>query len=172
MEVWFWNENANETDSDFEEEGPNNVDNLDLKPGIEEKMETEQLACTPEVKLKWNREGKKNLCGGYRKESRSSLKRQQKKTQELEIEASKSYNIKDMFQQSNSCNSLNSFSNSLPSEVSLFEIPLGGPPPLSKQQIHKNQRVEALKDLTWLLELVTEQEKKYGNKFLPLSSFY
>lgn len=38
------------------------------------------------------------------------------------------------------------------------ESPRGCPPPLSKPQTDKNQRIEALKDLTRLLELVTEQE--------------
>ena len=32
-ETWFWNESANETDSDSEEEGCNNVDEKDLGDG-------------------------------------------------------------------------------------------------------------------------------------------
>lgn len=54
----------------------------------------------------------------------------------------------------------------------LSEISRGYLPSLSKQQISKNQRPEALKNLTRLLELVIEQEKKYEDRLSPHSNFY
>ena len=54
----------------------------------------------------------------------------------------------------------------------LSDIPRGGPPPVSKQETHRIQRVEALKDLNRLLELVTEQDKKYGSRLSTHSNFY
>lgn len=54
----------------------------------------------------------------------------------------------------------------------LSEVSRGCPPPLSLQQALKNQRVKALEDLTRLLKLVTEQEKKYKEKLSPHGNFY
>ena len=45
-------------------------------------------------------------------------------------------------------------------------------PPPSQQKIHKNQQVEALEDLARLLKLVTEQEKKYGDRLSTDGNFY
>ena len=61
---------------------------------------------------------------------------------------------------------------SVSSVCPLSEIPRGSLPPLSKQQTHRNQQVEALKDITRLLTLVTEQEKKYKDRLSPHSNFY
>ena len=55
---------------------------------------------------------------------------------------------------------------------SLSEILLGGSPTFSKQEIHKQQQIEALEDLTRLLKLVTEQEKKYKDRLFLYSNFY
>ena len=63
-------------------------------------------------------------------------------------------------------------SNSVSSIPSLSQTPCGCLSPLSKQQVDENYRIEALKDLTRLLELVTEQEKKYENRLSPQSNFY
>lgn len=62
-ETWFWNESANETDSDSEEESCNYVDEKDLEEG-QPRMEQ---AVSP--KLKWNRKGEQTLRGGYGKGS-------------------------------------------------------------------------------------------------------
>lgn len=45
-------------------------------------------------------------------------------------------------------------------------------PPFSQQQIEKNQQMKALKNLTRLLNLVIEQEKKYQYKLSLYSNFY
>ena len=54
---------------------------------------------------------------------------------------------------------------------SLFSILCGYSPPFIKQQIHKNQQVEALKELTKLLKLITKQEKEYRDRLSPYSNF-
>lgn len=50
----------------------------------------------------------------------------------------------------------------------LSKILRGCSPPLSKKQIYRNQQVEALENFTRLLKLVTEQEKKYGDRFVDI----
>ena len=98
-EVWFWNESANETDSDSEEEGDGNEDESNTE--IEEPR-TEQavspVVCKKEVK--WNKEGEDRLRGSYGKGSRSTQMRKQRFARELEKEASKTYNIQALWQQS------------------------------------------------------------------------
>ena len=114
-----------------------------------EQSRTERAA-SPEicpVEIKWNMEGENNLRGGYRKGSRSSLKRQKKSAKELEVEALKTYNIEALWQRHNDL-SINSeaissvalveTSESKPSEVGnsiclLSKIPCGSAPSLSKQ---------------------------------------
>lgn len=107
--------------------------------------------------------------------------RYQKSTRELEKVASKTYDIRAPWQWSwdlgivltaNSHVRLERPTEPAPNDhVSsvrpLSEIPKGGSPLLFKQQIYKNQQVEALKDMTSLLTLVTEQEKDYKNKLSP-----
>ncbi len=112
--------------------------------------------------------------------------RQQKSARELEKEASKTYDIRALWQQSkdlgmsSSANSqvgLEQQTESMPinpvsSVCPISKIPRGSLPPLFKQQTHKNQQVETLKDLTRLLTLVTKQEKKYEDRLSPHSNFY
>ena len=172
--IWFWNESANETNSDSEDE--------------EEQSRTEQ-AVSPKpskTEIRWNKEGEQSLRGGYGKGSKRTQMRHNKSARDLEKEASKIYDIQalwqrnqdlDMISKANSQVGLEQSTelqpnNSVSSIPSLSNISRGCSPPLSKQQIHKNQQVEALKDLTRLLKLVTEQEKKYGDRLSPNSNFY
>lgn len=88
------------------------------------------------------------------------------KAQELEKEGSKLYNIRALWQRSqdlgisfaaNSQGGLGQPSKSLPNDnvlstCPLSDVPRGGIPSLSKRQIFTNQQVEALRDLTKLLE--------------------
>ena len=181
-ETWFWNESANETDSDSEEEGCNNVDKKDLG----KKQSRMEQAVDPKVELKWNWKGEQTLCGGYGKGSRSTQMLHNKSARELRKEASQTYNIQalwqrskdlDMISQANSQDELEqskeSQSNAGVSSISpLSQVPRGCLPPPFKQQHSKNYRIEALKDLTRLLELVIEQEKKYKGRLSPHSNFY
>lgn len=61
---------------------------------------------------------------------------------------------------------------SVSSVCPLSGIPRGSLPLLSTQQTHRNQQVEALKDITRLLTLVTEQEKKHEDRLSPHCNFY
>ena len=97
--TWFWNESANETDSDSEDEGSGDVDGEDLEGG---QSKTEQ-AVSPkasQIELKWKKEGEQNLCGGYRKGSKRTQMRHNKSAQDLDTEASKTYNIQALWQRS------------------------------------------------------------------------
>lgn len=53
-----------------------------------------------------------------------------------------------------------------------LQTPCNCLPPLSKQQIDENHRIEALKDLTRPLELVIKQEKNSEDRLSPYSNFY
>ena len=186
-QTWFWNESANESDSDSAEEGDHG-DGDDENLG-EEHSKTEEET-SPEVlkqELKWNKEGECSLRGGYGSGSRSTRKRERKSARELEKEGSKSYNIKALWQRSrelgilsaaNSHDGLGQSPKSLPIDPelpasSLSDVPRGGGSILSKHEISKNQRVLALNNLTKLLESVKAQEKKYGgNRLSPHSNYY
>ena len=92
-ETWFWNESANEIDSDFEEEDCNNVDKKDL----EEKQSRMEQAVSPKIELKWNWKDEQTLHGGYGKGSRSTQILHKKSARELRKEASQIYNIQALW---------------------------------------------------------------------------
>ncbi len=192
--TWFWNESANESNSDSEEEGDHGDDGDDGDNGDDENLgeehsKTEEETSSEVLKqeLKWNKEGERSLRGGYGSGSRSTRKRERKSARELEKEGSKSYNIKALWQRSrelgilsaaNSHDGLGQSPKSLPIDPglpasSLSDVPRGGGSILSKHEISKNQRVSAFNDLTKLLESVKAQEKKYGgNRLSPHSNYY
>ena len=186
--TWFWNESANESDSDSKEEGDNGDDGDDENLGEEySKTEGETSSKVLKQELKWNKEGERSLRGGYGSGSRSSRKRERKSARELEKKGSKSHNIKALWQRSrelgilsaaNSHDGLGQSAKSLPIDPelpasSLSDVPWGGGSFLSKHEISKNQRVSALNDLTKLLESVKAKEKKYGgNRLSPHSNYY
>ena len=138
------------------------------------------------VELKWNRKGGQNLRGGYGKGSRSTQMLYNKSARELREEASKTYNIQALWQRSQDLSMISQANSQVeleqPRELQpndgtssipfLSQIPRRCLPPLSKKQLCKNNRMEALKDLTRLLELVTEQENKYEGRLSPHSNFY
>ena len=78
--TWFWNESANKTDSDTEEERNGNHEN-DLKRD-ESKTKEAASSETHKVEIKWNREREEKLCRGYRKGSRRTQMRKQKSARE------------------------------------------------------------------------------------------
>ena len=123
--------------------------------------------------------------GGYGKRSKSSSQRQRKSARDFEREASQTYNIEALWQRGQNLGLISAansqirpgessqllLNDSVSSAFSLCNIPQGGPSPISKQEAHRIQRVEALKDLNRLLELVTKQDKKYGGRLSPHSNF-
>lgn len=88
-ETWFWHESANESDSDSEEEGYSDVDveesNLEGEQPSHEKstrFEREQPSHEGSARLeseprevRWYKEGRTKLRGGYGKGSRATLTR-------------------------------------------------------------------------------------------------
>ena len=73
--TWYWNESANESCSDTEEEGYSDVEEDETKTGesetkIEESKTQEEA--TLDVSLRWNRDGESSLRGGYGKGLKSS----------------------------------------------------------------------------------------------------
>lgn len=108
--------------------------------------------------------------------------RHQKSARELQKEGSKSYNIQALpWQQSQDLGlttyaqtGLGQSSQSLPNSTvcPLSHIPRGSSVPLPKQQIYREKQIVALKELTRLMELVTEQEKKYRERLSPHSNFF
>lgn len=89
-ETWFWNESANETDSDTEEEEGNNNHENDLEED-ESKIEEAASSEIHKFEIKWNREGEEKLCGVYRKKLRRTQMRKQKSAWELEKKAFQTY---------------------------------------------------------------------------------
>lgn len=104
--TWYWNESANESYSDTEEEGYSDVEEDDeIKTGesetkIEESRTQEEA--TPNVSLRWNRDGESSLRGGYGKGSKSSSQRHRKLARDFKREASQTYNIEALWQRGQS----------------------------------------------------------------------
>lgn len=132
------------------------------------------------VEIKWSRERQDKLHGRYGKRSKRTQIRYQKSAWELEKEAFKTYDIRALWQQSQITNShigLEQLIKSAPNDsvssiCPLFKILQESLPLLFKQQTHRNQQVEALKDMTRLFTLVTEQEKKYEDRLSSYSHLY
>lgn len=102
--VWFWNESANEinSDSDYhersdEEEWDGEPRKLDGK-SEESRTEKETVIETHMGIIKWNKNGENNLQGGYGKGSQATTGRKKKVVKDLEKKASKTYNIKALWQ--------------------------------------------------------------------------
>lgn len=112
--------------------------------------------------------------------------RHNKSARNLKKEALKTYNIQVLWQRSPDLGITSRVNspvwleqsrelppnNSKSSILPLSQISCGCSPPLSQQQIERNQQIEVLKDLTRLFNFVTKQEKKYQYKLPPYSKFY
>lgn len=186
-ETWFWNKSANESNSDTkkegdkkEEKGKDNKSNLEIeKPSIES-------AVNPKIEIKWNKKGENKLYGVYRNGSISTLRRVWKTALKLDKQASKTYNIRELWQQNIDLSRISTVNsqielvqvpesqpnNNISSGFLSSKIPYGSISLLSSQETIKNQWTVALKDLNKLLRLVTKQEKKYKTRFSTYSNFY
>lgn len=98
------------------------------------------------TQIKWNKEGEDKLRGAYGNGSRSTSRRERKSTRELEKQASKTYDIRVLWQRNielgmastaNSQVGLEQVAESQPidnvSPISLLDIPRGGVSSLSNQ---------------------------------------
>lgn len=136
--------------------------------------------------MKYNQKNLQTFCNRYGKSSRSIQMLYKKSAQELKKEPSNIYNIQTLLQQNQDlCIIFQANSqveleqsrklqpNDILSSVSfLSQVPLGCLRPFSKWKLSKNKRIEALKDLTILFELVTKLEKKYEDKLSLYSNFH
>lgn len=180
--TWFWNLSVNESCSDSEEEpqGKRQLDEGGLDVELEEPRSEEAVPLRNAVKeIRWNKEGENNLKGSYGKGSRSTKKRQRKATKELAKEAAKTHNIIALWQRNRDLGLISKTNSQLglpepgpESESNPSPPDLSVPPGFTPPQSHKEQQIEALNDMPRLIELVTEQEKKYGDRLSPHSNYY
>lgn len=171
---WFWDESANESQSDSAEEGDTD---WEKENGNKETKQpkTDEPAAPKQIQLVWKEEAEKNKRGTYGAGSRSTRQRQRNKAKALEKEASQSYQIDALWQRQQDLGLVSS-QTELASSPPLDNYPLSqvprGKQSKSKEEIQTQERNEALQTLTRLLQLVTEQEKKYGERLSPHSNFY
>lgn len=85
--TWFWNMSANKSESESDEGGQLDEDEPDFESRTEAAKE-----------ISWNKEGENKLRGIYGGGSVSSARRQKLAAKKLEKEASKTYNIKALWQ--------------------------------------------------------------------------
>ena len=90
--IWFWNQSANETESDSKEEDGGKVDEKYLEQG---QSRTEQAVSIKLQRLKYDGIKRENrtFVGGYGNGSKRTQMRNNKSAQELVKEASMTYNI-------------------------------------------------------------------------------
>lgn len=81
--TWFWNESANETESDAECGGKSAVEEPSLDQALPGTEEAVSIQSCPK-KISWNQKGEDRLWGSYGKGSVSTLRRRKKSAQELE----------------------------------------------------------------------------------------
>lgn len=94
--TWFWNKNANKTESDLE-----TGEKSDEKPSLDKALpKIEEVVSMQNIlkKISWNQEKEDRLQDSYQKKSVSILRRRKKSVQELEKETSKIYNITALWQ--------------------------------------------------------------------------
>ena len=180
--TWFWNQSANELESDSECDGYSDEEG-DLGP---EGSRTEEEA-PPQKRpkeIKWNKEGEENLRGVYGQGSVATLYRKKKAMKKWEEEGHKSYNIQALWQRNRDLGLISDTSSQhgpgessglgddIDSSHPLSEVPPGRNLSRSKQELNQEQRIIALKDITRLLEFVTVQKEKYKERLSPHSNFY
>ena len=181
--TWFWNKSANELESDSECSGYSDEEG-DLGP---EGSRTEEEAPSQKQpkEIKWNKDGEGNLRGVYGQGSVATFYRKKRAAKKWEEEGHKSYNIQALWQRSRDLGLIsNTNAQPEPSEAldpgdadanslyPLSKVPSGCSLSQSKQEVDREQCTIALKDITRLLELVTVQEEKYGERLSPHGNFY
>lgn len=99
--TWFWKGSANETGSEFEEggEGDKGEEEGEDNESNTETEEPRTKRAIPEIEINWNKEGEDKLRGAYGNGSTLTSKRIRKAALELEKQASKTYNIRKLWQQ-------------------------------------------------------------------------
>ena len=78
----------------------------------EEQSKMKQAVTSSKIELRWNKRGEQNLCGGYRKGSKSIQMKYNKSVWDLEKEASKTCNIQVLWQWSRDLGMISQATNS------------------------------------------------------------
>ena len=119
--------------------------------------------------IRWSKKRKTKLWEDYEKGSHATLTRKKKSARQLKIEVSKTYKLGDLWQwHTEWITSKVNIPDDLAfpeksrlisrdnSTIFLSNIPRDCEPPLSKEEIKRNLRVDGLKDLSQLLKLIFE----------------
>lgn len=108
----------------------------------------------------WKKDGDKHLRGAWGAGSQSTQERKIKSGKEFQKQASQSYSLTAMVEKKKAVAAEQAENGiGLAKDMS---IPAACDPSVSQRQTFKDLRKDAWIDLTRLLDLVTEQEKKYG----------
>ena len=130
-------------------------DEVDTNPDNEASFNNKVDAKT--AVLEWHPSAGKSLRGSYGSGSRATVYREKQRQDNLQREASKSYSIKDLFKRQEARNLAHEV-------VRLSEIGRG--------KSKDDARSKASSDLKRLMELPTEQSKKYGYVLSKNSDFF
>lgn len=171
------NDDGEEREEEGEEEEQEMEDEEELENEEEKKeKEDEEKKSLPKLRdtLVWNDSGDKQFRQTHGKGSRSTTKRQKKKTREWEMEAKKSLSIVDVWKRAAELG-LEKKHIEKGGEESLSAVvstPLIGLRRGYTDKVNSTLNHElAVKELERLLSLKTEQIKKYGQELLPNSNF-
>ena len=163
---------VDDSSSDSDDNG-NDSDNSSNDDGERTSPSTKDLqkSVDQDNVLKWTNSAGASLRVTYTGESRMTEWRKQRRQNELRQEASKSLSIAALFQRQKDLNlSMKHRECSEAINVTpISKLERGKPPSLTEKQ---EVRHKALQDLKRLLELKTEQIKKYGRVLSTSSCFY
>lgn len=143
---------------------------MDEMPSIGANSNAEDTTCDSPASLKWTSKAGEYLRGSYGCGSRATKYREQQRQAKIQQEASKHYNIKSLFQRQHDLNLCQKVVADQASKV----IPLGKVDrgKLARLTEKEEAQVKASEDLKRLIELPTEQKKKYGYILPKNQNFY
>ena len=140
-----------------------------------------QFPIVEPVVLGWDAEGQAKLRDIWGKKSRSTEERKQRNAREFQRQAVQYFHIGGMFKKAQE-----KADQRRETDVQVTDGQRNGQEksdlnnpvqpacflPVSQKQVLTELRIQALKNLERLMDLVTEQEKKYGYRLSPQSNFY
>lgn len=193
--AWYWDNSSEDSVSDSDEgEGDNSEyhtePKLEMDTAIhkisvatQQDSTAQQAPRTAFSMLGWKPGGDKHLRGAWGAGSQSGIERRVRDGKQYQEQASQSYSLKAMVEKNKTVAAEQAQERAQVEERLINisdnaglarDIPITAAcnPPISKRQALYNLRVDALESLTRLLDLVTEQEKKYGYRLGLQSNFY
>ena len=174
---WYWHDSSDDDYSDSDKESAGE--------GEEEEEERTQSGsqfptAEPAV-LGWDGEGEAKLRGIWGKGSQSMEERKQRNAREFQKQAAQCYHIGGMFKKAQEKADQRrktqvqatdgQHNNQEKSDLNNTAQPACSLP-ASQKEVLIELRIQALKNLERLMDLVTEQEKKYSSRLSPQSNYY